>query len=121
MRTEQSPANVHQFFRLFIHPWSTDMKTVTVGPNVVGDKFVGSRIIQWDSMSKEDVNAFSSSQDAVNNEHHCTGELTERRKEDILAPAGHPELNVDFSKSKGANIKRENIEFTTLLRNLEFF
>ena len=50
-----------------------------------------------------------------------TGELTKRRKEDILAPAGHPELNVDFSKSKGANIKRENIEFTTLLRNLEFF
>ena len=85
------------------------MKTVTVGPNVVGDKFVGSRIIQWDSMSKEDVNAFSSSQDAVKNEHHCTGELTERRKEDILAPAGHPELNVNFSKSKGASIKKENI------------
>jgi len=60
-------------------------------------------------MSKEDVNAFSSSQDAVKNEHHCTGELTERRKEDILAPAGHPEFNVNFSKSKGASIKKENI------------
>ena len=35
--------------------------------------------------------------------------MTERRKEDILAPAGHPELNVNFSKSKGASIKKENI------------
>ena len=94
---------------------STAMTTVMVGPNIVGDKFVGAGRTQWDSMSKEDVIAYSSFQEVVKN----TGELTERRKEDILAPAGHLELNVDFSKMKKAAVEAslENISDASPLLN----
>ena len=47
-----------------------------------------------------------------------TGELSDRGKEEILALAGHLQLNVDFSQSKSASakkpVKEANLESLTI-------
>ena len=84
-------------------------KLDVVGCDVVGEKFGGAGTTKWDLLSKE-VAYSSLSQDAVNN----TGELSERGKEETLGHAGHPQLDVNFSKSKSASAqnaaKEANLE-----------
>jgi len=88
---------------------SEDIEKIDVVGYIAGEKFVGSGTTQWNSMSKE-VACSSLPQDAVNN----TGELSERGKGDTLGHAGHPQLDVNFSKSKSANAqnaaKEANLE-----------
>ena len=85
-------------------------KLGVAGPNTVGEQIGGAGISQWDSMSKEEDAYSSLSQDVVNN----TGELSERGKEDTLGHTGHPQLDVNSSKSKSASAqnaaKEANLE-----------